>query len=280
MGTRLTPLVTGDRLRWRDAVPTVLLPVQQGVVEVTAGGAPMLLDRSSWMVAPADQPLTATAKSPSAALLVLMLHPEVRDACVEAHQPYVERETLDRLLSQAQQLPRTAWVHEICHRYLFERDVCGKSTGLAVRFLETEIVKELYFICRDREVAGERFSQVRVRSAIVERAVAHIEGHLFESIAVAPLAAAVGASQSTLLRAFHREVGLAPSEYVRQRRLEEAVLLLKAGRYTVSEVATQVGYDNLAAFSHAFRTHFGHTPSAIRARGQPSRANGARHRAS
>src|SRR5262249_43557594 len=92
------------------------------------------------------------------------------------------------------------------------------------------------------------------------------------------LAKHCGASESTVLRAFRREVGVAPAMYVRRRRLEEALHLLESGRYAVTEVAGRVGYDNPAAFAVAFRKHHGVSPSQARAkpptlpaRGKPPR---------
>jgi AraC-like DNA-binding protein len=72
-----------------------------------------------------------------------------------------------------------------------------------------------------------------------------------------------GASASSLLRTFKRELDHAPLGYVRARRLDESLLLLKWKRYAVGEVATMVGYKNFAAFSQAFRTRFGMTPSQV-----------------
>jgi AraC-like DNA-binding protein len=265
IGVRLRALAIDDELKWCEPVPTVLLPVQQGMVEVRIDSSAMLLDRASWLAVPGGLSVVASAKSPSAALLVLLLHPEARERTKHTYGSELDADLLERFLSSPRLLPRTTWVHEICHRYLFERAVCHKPTSIASQFLEIEIVKELYFNCRDRENDLERTSHLRSRPPIVERAIQHIEAHLFDPISIAHLAEVCGASASTLLRTFKKEIGASPSAYVRQRRLEEAVLFLKSGRYSVSQVAMLVGYDNLAAFSHAFRARFGQSPSELRA---------------
>ena len=64
-------------------------------------------------------------------------------------------------------------------------------------------------------------------------------------------------SESTLLRAFRRDFETTPATYARERRLEASLLLLKSGRYTVTEVAARVGYGSLPAFTIAFRRRFG-----------------------
>jgi AraC-like DNA-binding protein len=160
-------------------------------------------------------------------------------------------------------------VHELCYRYLFERAVCRKHGSLAGRFLEMELLKELYFIVRDREADRERPTLVATYSGVVQNALAIIDRRLGDELSIAELAAEVGASESTLLRAFKREVGLGPQQYRRYRRLGEALLLLKSGSHAVGEVAARVGYTSLAAFSHAFHARFGYEPSSVRRRRQP-----------
>jgi len=71
-------------------------------------------------------------------------------------------------------------------------------------------------------------------------------------------------SESTLLRAFRRDFETTPATYARERRLEASLLLLKSGRYTVTEVAARVGYGSLPAFTIAFRRRFGSSPSSAR----------------
>lgn len=266
MGIQLRPLASTDVLRLHELTPTLLLPIEQGVIEVRTDTETWLVDRASWLLLPAMTPFQARAKSPSAGLLLLGLHPELRQSTVALHEAYLNASQLERFLTTPRLLARTTWMHEICHRYLFERSVCGAHAGLAARFLEAEITKEVYFHCLDRERTRERASMIRSRDALVEKALAHMEAHLFEPISMPELARECSTSPSTLQRAFHRELGAPPAAYLRQRRLQESMLLLKSGRYGVGEVGALVGYDSLSAFSHAFRARFGLSPSEVRRR--------------
>src|SRR5207245_2887327 len=101
---------------------------------------------------------------------------------------------------------------------------------------------------------------VQTASDLTQRAMALVEKHLFEPDVVQRLMRSSGASASSLLRTFKREVGHGPLAYVRARRLDESMLLLKSKRFAVGEVATMVGYTNFAAFSQAFRARFGMKP--------------------
>ena len=269
LGFRFSCGAAGEALRIRRAAPTLLLPLGASLLEVReARGAPVMVDRTSWFVVPGGSAAQVGAVSAVYELLELVPSPALLTAAARAYRGEVKAVELRRYLAEGGALPRTVWVHELAHRYLFERVVCRKAGTLAARFLEVELVKELYFLARERaqvpEVAGGARAGAVTRSAPVERALAHLEQHLFEPFTVADLARRAGASPSTLLRAFRREVQASPAAYVRTRRLDEAMVLLRTGRYGVGETALRVGYGNLAAFTAAFHKRFGAAPSRVR----------------
>ena len=154
-------------------------------------------------------------------------------------------------------------------------DISGKTLNvikayrhgsLATRFLETELIKELYFLADEQRAGRARAPVVGEGSALVERARAAIEASLFAPFAMAALARACHASESTLTRAFKQALGITPGAYVRERRLDEAMPLLESGRYSVGEVASRVGYARQAAFAAAFQRKFHVAPSRVRPR--------------
>lgn len=179
----------------------------------------------------------------------------------------LDRPRFERWLRGRNVLPRTTWLHEILHRYVFERHALGNHDNLATRFLELEIAKEVFFLFRDREAGADRASIVRSPGTPVERALRYIEAHVLGEASVTELARIAGASESTLLRQFQAEVGATPGAYWRNRKLDEALLALRAGR-GVAEVAVHVGYDNPTSFGFAFAKRFGRPPSAFRPRGR------------
>jgi AraC-like DNA-binding protein len=254
-------------LRIRSAVPSLVMPIESSLVDAVVGSRTLVIDRSACAILPARAVATVrtVAGSPTSRIAILGMRPA---ADVAAETDYAalgfSRARLERWRARPQLLPRTVWLHELVHRYVFERYSLGRHDNLATRFLEIEIVKELYFLFRDREAGADRATIATRPSRTVERAVAWIEAHVFEPWSVGELAASCGASESTLLRAFRRDLGRTPSAYGRARRLDEALVLLRAGRHSVAEVAAAVGYDNPTAFGHAFAQRFGQPPSMFR----------------
>lgn len=231
------------------------------MVAAKTAGIDALLDAASWLLVPATEPVHLETRSPVATVLVLTLAPALERLVAETYAGEVDPKVMKRVLATAAVVPRTTWVSEIAQRYAFEREQCQKSNNTATAFLETELLKEWYFVRRE---AGERKSHLVREAPLLERAQKYIDAHLGEPLTVATLAKATHASPSAVLRAFRQGVGMAPAAYLRARRLDEALLLLRSGRYAVGEVASRVGYESFAAFSQAFRARFRKPPSAFR----------------
>lgn len=81
--------------------------------------------------------------------------------------------------------------------------------------------------------------------------------------ATAPLARRAGASLRTLERCFLADTGLSLGEWRRRVRLFHALHRLQGGA-SVTEVALDVGYASVSAFSQAFARQFGASPSKLR----------------
>jgi AraC-like DNA-binding protein len=74
------------------------------------------------------------------------------------------------------------------------------------------------------------------------------------------LARKAGASLRTLERCFLAETGVSVGEWRRRVRLFHAMRLLEGGR-TVTDVADDIGYASVSAFSQAFSKQFGRSPT-------------------
>ena len=96
-----------------------------------------------------------------------------------------------------------------------------------------------------------------------KRALAVIEESLSEDICIASLSERLHISASLLKKIFARYAGMGVMQYVRTRKMNEAIARLREGR-SVGEVAYSLGYDDPAYFSTVFRRVTGHSPSHFR----------------
>jgi len=84
------------------------------------------------------------------------------------------------------------------------------------------------------------------------------------SLSLAEMAVAAGLSVTHFSRAFRRQTGITPHNYLVRRRMERAVSLLRDKRISVAEIADKVGFATSAHFVAAFRAAMGVTPAALR----------------
>ena len=196
--------------------------------------------------------------------------------CVELIRKTTALYKLDKkvfagLFGKVSLIPRTNWLNEIMHRYVYERVESNNSGNEATHFLETEILKEIYYLPRDKKTPSRDIFSLddqnfAKKDIVVQRALAYIETHLFEKITMDSLVENAFASEATLFRSFERHFSKTPFAFIRERRLEESLSLLKNRQYSVAEVAEMAGYQTTSAFIAAFRREFKTTPAKRRSR--------------
>jgi AraC-like DNA-binding protein len=79
------------------------------------------------------------------------------------------------------------------------------------------------------------------------------------------VASACGLSKFHLVRLFRAVYGLPPMAYAKRSRMERAAELLKRTKKPVTDIAADLGYEHLSAFTKAFQAHAGLSPLAYRA---------------
>ncbi|MCK5073487.1 MAG: helix-turn-helix transcriptional regulator [Bacteriovoracaceae bacterium] len=162
---------------------------------------------------------------------------------------------------------RGNWLNEIMHRYVFERVVAKKDDSNATRFLEMEILKEIYYSseCKNSSLKN-RFNlndlNFEKKSDVLGKALKFIENNLLEDLCMNDIIQEVGASESSILRVFKNELKISPFKYIKDRRLEESLFLLKQNKYAVSEVAYIIKYANPSSFVSSFKKKYKCSPLA------------------
>lgn len=101
-------------------------------------------------------------------------------------------------------------------------------------------------------------------TATVATVSRYVSGHLAETIGANDLAQAAGLTVPALSRHFKRHTGMTLTDYIRQRKLEEACRLLDSTDLPVARIAERVGFRSQSYFQVVFRQVFGMTPGERR----------------
>ncbi len=100
-------------------------------------------------------------------------------------------------------------------------------------------------------------------AAVTERAIQYIDDNLGESLKVGEIADTLKVDPAYLSRAFKADVGVAPSEYLAQRRIQLAKELLLSP-LRITDVAYRAGYSSISQFNRNFRKQTGMSPKEYR----------------
>lgn len=96
------------------------------------------------------------------------------------------------------------------------------------------------------------------------KAADYIAANYFSHITIDGISKDLGIDRRYFSRIFTKYTGVSPQKYLVTYRLERAKALLASGNYTVGEVASSVGYDDIFAFSKIFKKKYGVSPSQVK----------------
>lgn len=94
----------------------------------------------------------------------------------------------------------------------------------------------------------------------VAAAYYYMEEFFYRPLTVGDIAEAAGCSASYLRLLFSRTVGEPPMQCLNRIRIERAKQMLSSGMFSMSEVATSCGFQNVYYFSRVFKRMSGTTP--------------------
>ena len=101
----------------------------------------------------------------------------------------------------------------------------------------------------------------------LNRAMAYIEEHIADDLALADVSSVTAYSPFHFGRLFYYIADMPLSEYIRRRKLSMVAMALQSGSTKVIDLAVMYGYDSADSFTRAFVRQHGVPPSAARQSG-------------
>ncbi|WP_216633965.1 helix-turn-helix transcriptional regulator [Paenibacillus alvei] len=135
--------------------------------------------------------------------------------------------------------------------------------------------KNIELECRVMELLAEAFHQFfnercsksRTLTKMDMQKIKNAKDIILQQMADPPslleLSKMVGLNDFKLKNSFKEMYGTTVFGYLREKRLEKALLLLQQGKLNVTETAFEVGYTNASYFSEAFRRKYGVNPGSV-----------------
>ena len=194
---------------------------------------------------------------------------------VDVVQLYLPHATLQRVADEAGAgapiglLERTAHPDPVTSRLLLSAaDVLEGNEALDTLFRQ-----QLTDLLATRLLAAHTGSPTTIRPVTggltpktLLRAIERLRSDSDADVSLAALASDAGLSRFHFCRAFKESTGLSPHAWLRQRRLEQAMNMLRDTDDSIVSVAAELGYASQTAFAAAFRKLTGEAPSDWRRR--------------
>jgi AraC family transcriptional regulator len=99
-----------------------------------------------------------------------------------------------------------------------------------------------------------------------------VEDNLSQDLSLKELADVAGVSVSHIKTTFREAVGLPVHQYVIQRRVDRAQMLLREGKLPISRIAAETGFSHQSHLSYHVRRLLGVSPSESARRFRETRA--------
>lgn len=107
-------------------------------------------------------------------------------------------------------------------------------------------------------------SKIEMEDNRIAKTVLYIRKHLNEAIELEKLAGISCLSKDHFIRLFKKELGTTPLQYINQKKIEKAQLLLITEELAVKEIAFQLAFDDYSYFNRLFKKTTGVTPQEYR----------------
>ncbi|MFD1177684.1 helix-turn-helix domain-containing protein [Paenibacillus puldeungensis] len=138
---------------------------------------------------------------------------------------------------------------------------------------EGAVKGHLYLMLADIAAAGSASNRSstgsRSESSKIERlktVILHIQQNYGHPIRLSELAALIPMSEGQFCRFFKSMTRQTPMDYINSFRIRQAAELLRQPERKVSDIALEVGYDNISYFIRVFRKSMNCSPSEFRKR--------------
>lgn len=125
--------------------------------------------------------------------------------------------------------------------------------------LVTGLLLKLENLLAERECSSGRKGKISLA-----RLNQLIDGHLSKPLSVSAMATYMGVSESHFYAKFVQSFHESPHQYALNRRLCWAKNMIASSNLTLSDIAYEIGFSSLSAFSRAFKQRFHCSPSQWR----------------
>ena len=147
------------------------------------------------------------------------------------------------------------------------RTLCSKEMAKNELLIKANLLRIWHYLCLDAEATSftlKKKDDERVR--LIKQILQYIQENYEKNVTLGELAEVFHMSEGQFCRFFKSQVGMTAIEYLNYYRIGVACDMLKEDVLSISEVATECGYNNISYFNRTFRKYMHCTPGEYQKR--------------
>ncbi|MDR2271757.1 MAG: AraC family transcriptional regulator [Sphingobacterium sp.] len=218
-----------------------LIYVEQGFQYLTVAGKMYLLPQNHVAWVPSNALHKTNSHSERIKLMTLFFDMEPGDQFFENVQIFAAPKVLREMIRYAEKWSKLTEENE--HEKIFLRAIRNELPSFGSRLLHLEITLP---------------SENRLQTVLN-----HLHDHYTHPIKMEDIAILSNLSLRTVERLFKKETGMTLVKYQQFLRIIKSLELLSTKELTISQIAYQVGYQSVQAFTNSFFAVMGYRPSTF-----------------
>lgn len=135
------------------------------------------------------------------------------------------------------------------------------DSELMLCYIRELIIKILQYDFLSSSPVASTPIQQRFESELLNEILLYINNMVYEQLTIEEICLKFSLSRSSLQNLFKNNIGVAPKQYISDLKLNKSKLLIKESMYTISEIASMLGFASIHYFSRKFKQQFGITPT-------------------
>lgn len=164
-------------------------------------------------------------------------------------------------------------VHLNCCNYTEPENICFvNSSEIAIRFRRLlEFWNQCHSVNQAKSIIYEILEKMAnnqkasISDTAVENGVRYMNAYFCDpKLDIETVCSAAFISVSSLQRAFAKQFGMSPKQYLIRLRMNRALELLAENALSVKEISLVCGFSDEKYFSRAFKKKYGYPPSQLR----------------
>ena len=221
--------------------------IDNGELETTVDGEIYKLDEMDLILyAPGQYHTQKTGDAQSCSYLTLLFDMKIPESYLITNRVYHAHRDIHNALNNFIKISNNDMLY---------------NSELMLCYLKELIIKVLQYDFLSSSPVASTPMQQRFENELLNEIIIFINDTIYEQLTIEEICMKFSVSRSSLQTLFKNNIGVAPKQYISDLKLKKSKLLIKESIYTISEIASMLGFTSIHYFSRKFKQQFGITPT-------------------